>query len=187
MLRGYTDNFRFEANMKSVISKDQKLFKPIRFQMYFADLFRLVRIRNSLQQVMNENTPTGNKFVISYQCLVTPDSEGPCSGDEQTSTWKCEGGKAVYMKTGEPCSQASQCETGSCNAQQVCEDVKADGEPCDYNHECQSKFCGTLQPKCNGKATPIQTSISKTCQPAASLKLNDECEADINCGQHNGV
>lgn len=136
---------------------------------------------------MNENTPTGSKFITAYQCLVTPEYDQGCIKSDETSTYNCVDNKVVFLKTGDACSQAIQCETGSCNANQECADLKEDGEKCDYNHECKNKYCGIEFGKCNGKATPIQTSLNKTCQPAGHLKLNDECEDDVNCGKHNDV
>lgn len=135
---------------------------------------------------MNRLTPSGSKFILAYQCLITPENGQPCGEDDETSTFKCAGGKAAY-KEGETCYQAMQCQSGNCSDENQCVDPKEDGEPCSFNHECKNKYCGVTQAKCNGKATPIQSSIDKTCQPAGHLKLNDECEDDINCGEHNSV
>lgn len=67
---------------------------------------------------MNENTPSGSKFITAYQCLINPEYEQPCSENDETSTFNCVGGKATYFKNGEECSQAIQCESGSCNVDQ---------------------------------------------------------------------
>lgn len=47
---------------------------------------------------MNENTPGGAKFIIAYQCLITPEFEqNECTDNDETSTYKCENKKPTYL------------------------------------------------------------------------------------------
>lgn len=67
-----SDN-RQKRNILSELQKNQKVNNSalyIRYALFFMDLMRIMRNRDSMLQLSNSLNPDGNKFEIQYMCKI---------------------------------------------------------------------------------------------------------------------